>query len=64
MTETMAEGCASAAACMLSPRIFTSLKPSWKLPADKQPISNDTCMAQRRLSESRKGARQAAELPV
>ena len=31
MTETMAEGVASAAACMLSPRSFTSFNPSSKL---------------------------------
>ena len=31
MTDTMAEGAASAAACMLSPRIFTSRRPSSKL---------------------------------
>ena len=30
MTDTMPEGCASAAACMLSPRSFTSLTPSSK----------------------------------
>ena len=33
MTETMAEGVASAAACMLSPRSFTSFSPSSKLRA-------------------------------
>ncbi len=33
MTETMPEGCASAAACMLSPRSFTSRTPSSKLMA-------------------------------
>jgi hypothetical protein len=31
MTETMADGRASAAACMLSPRIFTNLTPSSNL---------------------------------
>ena len=33
MTDTMPEGCASAAACMLSPRSFTSRTPSSKLMA-------------------------------
>ena len=31
MTDTMPEGLASAAACMLSPRIFTSFRPSSNL---------------------------------
>lgn len=36
MTDTMPEGDASDAACMLSPRSFTSFSPSSKLFADRQ----------------------------